>query len=72
MELGDPENVEVYEVPVRYISVEFANHEDGGGISVIVRLDGVEPDKVLKVALTLLEKINGNGEKKKEELREVA
>lgn len=70
--MGEAENVEVCEVPVRYISIEFANHEDGGGISVMVRLDGVEPERILEITMRLLERVNGKNPEKKNDPREVA
>ncbi len=60
--MAEAENFEVYQFPVRYISIEFSNHEDGGGLKVEVRLDGVDVDDVLDVTMKLIEKINRNGE----------
>jgi len=45
--------------PVRFIEVRNGVSEDGGGIEITVRMDGVEPDKVLEVTLNLLNTING-------------
>ena len=44
--------------PVRFIEIRNGVSEDGGGIEITVRMDGVEPDKVLEVTLNLLNTIN--------------
>jgi len=57
--MAEPENADVVEYPVRIIEVRYGIDEDGGGLAIHVRMDGVDPEKLLDVVLTLFEKVNG-------------
>ena len=64
--MAEAEELDVYVHPVRYVSIELSNHEDGGGLKVEVRLDGVEVDDILDVTLKVIERINRKGEERGE------
>lgn len=64
--MAEAEELENCGFPVRYISIEFSNHEDGGRLKVEVRLDGVEVDDILDVTLKVIERINRKGEERGE------
>lgn len=49
----------IAEYPIRIIEVRYGIDEDGGGLAIHVRLDGVEPEKVMEIALRILERVNG-------------
>ncbi len=68
--MAEAEELESYGFPVRYISIGFSNHEDGGGLKVEVRLDGVEPEKVLEVSMKLIGMVRGK-ENENDDMREV-
>lgn len=53
------ENQEFSDYPVRYVSVNFGNSEDGGGVSVVIRADGVPVEELVKQAKDLLSWIFG-------------
>ena len=55
-----------YPYPVREIKIEQGINDEGGGVEIHVRMDGVSPEKIMEIVLTLMEKINGE---KKEEIK---
>ena len=70
--MSEAENVEVYDYPVRYIEIAQGIDEEGGGVRITVRLDDVDPEKVMEIALRVYHGINGKSKQKRSENVEVA
>lgn len=53
----EAEEVEFENAPVRYVHIETNAGEDGGGLKIILRLDGEDPEKVLRWTAALFREI---------------